>query len=344
MKNVEAELLIFCTWTYFTPEGQSAAGARAISIRDLRTFLAIAEMGSFAAAARVVRRTQSAVSMQMRALETELGVTLFDRTRRPPALNDNGRAFIAKATAAVEAYERLFEARAGSEAIEGHLRLGAVPSVITGMMPPALAALRRKYPGLHIALSMGLSADLVERVRRGKLDAAIVSELRDPGTGLKWAPYAREPLVLIAPGNAPDLAAEELIARYPFIRYSRQAWVGQLIDQVLEQRRLKVNETMALDTLEAVAAMVAAGLGVSIVPARSVGPPLPPAVRQVPLRGRLVHRDIGLLSREAPSKAVLIDALLGELKSLVESAPAGGASARPRRKTKRGTPASLKKR
>src|ERR1700679_2000457 len=104
-----------------------------MSIRDIRTFLAIAESGSFAAASRAVRRTQSAVTVQMRALEAEFGVVLFDRTRRPPALSPGGRAFLPRAIEAVEAYDRLHQVSSDA-VVEGHLRLGVVPSVITGIM------------------------------------------------------------------------------------------------------------------------------------------------------------------------------------------------------------------
>src|SRR5258708_6623390 len=137
-----------------------------MSIRDLKTFLAIADCGSFASAARVVHRTQSAVTAQVKALEDDLGVQLFDRSKRPPLLTDAGRAFVSKTAEVVQAYELLFR-EAGGAAIEGRMRLGAVSTLITGRLPRGLVALRAKYPRLRIELTMGPSADLVEKVRRG---------------------------------------------------------------------------------------------------------------------------------------------------------------------------------
>jgi DNA-binding transcriptional LysR family regulator len=239
-----------------------------VSIRDLKTFLAIAEGGSFASAARAVRRTQSAVSTQMKALEEELGIDLFDRSKRPPLLTDAGRAFVPKIADVVQAYELLFQRTAGSE-LEGRIRLGSVPTLITGRLPRALMALRSKYPRLRIELTMGLSADLVEKLRRGALDAALISEWQEGSAELQWTPFAREPLVLIAPPDAPPRRAEELVTTLPFIRYTREAWVGHLIDLFLKKRRLKVDEVMTLDTLEAITTMVHHGLGVSIVPHRT---------------------------------------------------------------------------
>jgi DNA-binding transcriptional LysR family regulator len=287
-----------------------------MSIRHLRTLLAIAERGSFAAAARNIHLTESAVSMQMKALELELGIALFDRSKRPPVLTDAGRALLPEARQLVGGYERLSRRTEASQPVEGHLRLGAVPSVITGILPGAIAALRQRHPGVHVEIAMALSAELVERMGRRNLDAAIVSELGKVPQGLAWSPFAREPLVLIAPPDAPDRGGGELLARYPFIRYTRQAWVGRLIHATMKRRRIKVVETMTLDTLEAVTAMVSHGLGVSIVPDRGPGVSFAFPVRTVALPGPAVHRVVGLLQPQRHTKAPLADALLAELTAL----------------------------
>ncbi|MBW3096441.1 LysR family transcriptional regulator [Pseudohoeflea coraliihabitans] len=290
-----------------------------MSIRDIKTFLAVVETGSFAGAARAVRRTQSSVTVQIRSLENHLGVELFDRSKRPPVLSDAGRRFVDKAQAAADAYDRLFHGNAVAP-VEGHLVLGVVPSAITGIMPKALTALRAKYPQLHIQLSMGLSADLVERVRQGGLDAAIVSDLVQGGAGLEWEPFLSEPLVLIAPTYVPTRSAEEIVTSYPFIRYSRQAWVGELIDEFLRKRRLRVSELMVLDTLEAITTMVHHGLGVSVVPQRGAFDPLGLPVRRFTFSGQPTHRTIGLVRLSENPKAALAATLLGELQNLSKDA------------------------
>lgn len=305
-------------------------GSGLVSIRDLKTFLAIAESGSFVSAARVVHRTQSAVTAQMKALEEELGIHLFDRSKRPPRLTDAGRAFVSKTADVVQAYERLFQEGSDSE-VEGRLRLGAVPTLITGRLPRALVALRAKYPRLRIELTMGLSADLVEKVRRGVLDAAFISEMRKRSSGLQWIPFAYEPLVLIAPLDAPERSAEELVTTLPFIRYTREAWVGLLIDRFLKQRQIKVDEVMTLDTLEAITAMVHYGLGVSIVPHRGTSDPLALPVQRLSFAGRTIYRAIGLVQGADNPKAALAETLLKELgtfgPAINEAPKKGGKSA-----------------
>ncbi len=259
--------------------------------------------------------------MQMKALEEELGLALFDRSKRPPALTEAGRSLLPEAKELVGGYERLARRKDEMQPVEGQLRLGAVPSVITGILPGAIAAMRRKHPGVHVEIAMALSAELVERVGRRRLDAAVVSELSKVPSGLLWLPFAREPLVLIAPPDAPDRPAGELLASYPFIRYTRQAWVGRLIHATMKRRRIKVTETMTLDTLEAVTAMVSHGLGVSIVPDRGRGVAFAFPVRAVPLPGPAVHRVVGLLRPDNHAKASLAEALLAELATLAARDP-----------------------
>ena len=287
-----------------------------MSIRDLKTFLLIAESGSFGGAARAIYRTQSAVTAQVQALEEQLGIRLFDRTSRPPKLTAAGRAFIPHAREAVSAYDALFQ-NPGEIDLRGNLRLGVVPSVMTGLTPRVLVLLGERHPGLHIELEMGLSAELVGKVERGLLDVALISDPLEARLSLNWSPFLREPLVLIAPVDAPQKNAVELLGSYPFMRYTNQAWVGKLIERVLRQKRLRVRETMVLNTLEAIISMVHAGLGVSIVPMRLVEPPGSPLVRSVPLPGPTVFRTLGLIEIANHAKSALSLTLLNALKDVV---------------------------
>ena len=293
-----------------------------MTIRYLKTFIAISERGSFAAAARYLNLTQSAISMQMKTLEEDLACKLFDRSKRPPQFTEAGRVLIPKARAAIHAFEQLTvdEGSTDPNLIAGKVRIGAVPSVMTGMMPKALVALKAKHPRLHVELTMGLSADLVEQVATGKVNAAVLSDLHAQQDGLNWVPFAREPLILIVPVDAPDKSPEQYLKSYPFIRYTRQAWVGQLIDRLLKQCHFSVDEVMTLDTLEAITSMVYHGLGVSIIPSRIVETPLPLPVRQIALPKPVVSRVLGLLEHRDNELSGATNALLSELKHLVETA------------------------
>jgi DNA-binding transcriptional LysR family regulator len=129
--------------------------------------------------------------------------------------------------------------------------------------------------------------------------------------------------VLIVPLDAPDHSAEQLLASYPFIRYTRAAWVGKLIDRYIKRRRLPVNETMMLDTLEAITTMVHYGLGVSIVPLRCATAAIDLPVRRIAFKGASAQRVLGLVQSVGHPKATLVGALLSELKSASASGAAG---------------------
>lgn len=285
-----------------------------MSIRDLQTFLAIVETGSFVGAARTMYRTQSAITAQIQGLEDRIGTKLFDRTTRPPTLTSAGHHFLERATDVVTRYNQLFDHT--NPQIHGNLRLGVVPSIITGLVPRALVLLRTRHPALLVELSMGLSAELVGQVRRNELDAALISDPLEPRLGVRWSPFMREPLVLIAPSDVPTLGAQALLNAYPYIRYSRKAWVGGLIERVLRQKRLMVRETMVLDTLEATLSMVHAGLGVSIVPMLLVEPLRSLPVRSVALPGAVVYRRLGLVEPMDHTKSELSSTLLSVFQSI----------------------------
>lgn len=284
-----------------------------MSIRDLRTLIAIAELGSFAAASRAVSRTQPAITMQIKALEAQFGVALFDRTRRPPILSQNGRAFLSRAREIVDAYDQLY--KLGFEhAAKAELNLGVVPSVITGIVPRALRLLRKRDSAIQVELTMGLSRELVERVEKGQLDAAIVSDFEPANSSMEWLPFAQEPFVLIAPMDAAAMPAEEMIRAYPYIRYSCKAWLAQRIDAFLKQRNLVVDEGMTLDTLEAITTMVHHGLGVSVVPQRACGNPAAMPVKHVAFACPTVSRIIGIVVVPGNAKRPLIELLLEVIK------------------------------
>ncbi len=277
-------------------------------LKYLRTLVAIASYGGFSAAGEALGLTQSAVSLHVRALEEALGVELFDRRRRPPRLNARGAAAVERAREIVRLCQA-FDAAIAPDAVSGVLELGAVPTVLSGVLPDALARLRAAHADLGVHLTSGMSRELAAAVRRARLDAAIVSEpIGGPGE-LHWYPVDAEPLMAIAPAGTPGESDRELLAAGPFIRLRRYAWAGRLIDAELRARGIAVRTTMEVDSLEAVSLMVSRGLGVSVAPRRSIGEPFPPGIRSAPFGDPPVRRVIGLVERADNPKSGLVGAL-----------------------------------
>jgi len=283
-----------------------------MDLRHLRSLLAIAELGSFAAAAQAVGLTQSAVSLHIKALEQELGTALFDRRHRPPLLSPAGRALVARARQIVDLCDDIRATIVGGE-LAGSLELGAVPTALASILPRALSDFQAAHPRVHIRVVSGLSAELAARVRRGELDVAVVTEPQQSLEGLVWHEFLRERLVVIAPAELTGESDRELLESRPFIQFSRRTWAGELIDRHLRQRRINVRIGMEIDSLEAIWAMVRHGLGVSVVPLGPVRPPCE-GLRLLPLGRPPQERPIGIVERSGNPRARLVQGLLVELR------------------------------
>ncbi len=286
-----------------------------MSIKALRTLLAIARQGSFAAAGTAIGLTPSAVSLQIRGLERQLDLRLFERRGRIPRLTPEGHAAVARAQEIVRLYDEMPATLAATGEIAGTLMLGAIPTTLTGFLPDALARLRTRHPRLRVRLIAGLSAELAAAVERGELDAALTTEpMERLSPDLAWTSVAEEPLAVIAPPGARGRDDKTLLESHPLIRFNRRAWAGRLIDAELRRRKIAVVEGMELDSLEAIARMVSRGLGASIVPARLASLPEAKRLRVVPFGKPPVIRVVGLIERPGTPRAPLIQALLATLR------------------------------
>jgi len=290
-----------------------------VSIRRLRTLIAVQDKGSFSAAADAVFISHAAVSQQMKSLEADFQVTLFDRSHRSPKLNHTGQELVAKARILVEDYDRMVKALSGDSTLAGEVSIGALPTTMTGLVPATMTALKARYDQVHVRIVPGLSADLLTQVDRRMLDAAIISEPVYLSGHLQWRHIADEPLVVIAPIETKTDDPVRLLATMPFIRFTRQAWVGHLIDEWLLKNKIKVSESMELDTLEAISSMVFHGLGVSIVPRPSLPSPNPLPLKQLPLQPNPPTRRLGLLSRTDTPQFILIEQVLAEIRHVISA-------------------------
>jgi DNA-binding transcriptional LysR family regulator len=202
-------------------------------------------------------------------------VNLFDRSRRPPVLNAAGHALVPKARDALRAYDELARSVGGDDVLSGELVIGAMPLIMTGLVPKLMSALRRIYPELRIHVVPAHAAQQMPQLERGLVDTGLITQPPSVPDHLEYRPFAAEPLILLAPPDCPPAPPRELLARYPFIRFDRNQWVGQLIDNWLRAENIQVNEMMELDTIESVSNMVYFDLGITIVPAPCVSPPNP---------------------------------------------------------------------
>ena len=287
-----------------------------MEIRYLRTLMAIADAGSFAVAAQRLLLTPSAVSMQMRALEKKFRTVLFDHSRRPPLLNERGWQIAQDAARVVAQYDALMDAVVVTKGqLVGSLRLGVLHSMTTSVLPRALARLHGEHPALRIVIESGVSPDLKSRLLQGQLDAVVATQADRLEIGLVEQTIYSEELKLIAPKRWGHASARKHLAARPFIRFNGMMGVGRLIAEALDSRDLAVNEIMSLDSIAAIAMMVALELGVAIVPDNSIPDSVRERLAVIPLDAPPTFRRIALVTKKKTRSMASIEAVHRHLKA-----------------------------
>jgi DNA-binding transcriptional LysR family regulator len=293
-----------------------------MTIRLLRTLVAIAEAKTFSAAADVVHVTHAAVSQQMQTLEADLGVSLFNRSTRTPELTPVAHEIVRKARKLIADYDNLVPSVMADGGLNGVVSLGVLRTTLTGLTPRAMAVLKAKFPNIGLRIRPGLTGTLLPEIERGNLDAAIVTKPHLMPPGIRFRELANEPMQLIAAkeeaGNDPIM----LLTSRPFIRFNRSAVLGTLIDNWILSKRLQVSETMELDSPEAITSMVQANLGVSIVPDLAVKGQDGSVVKRLPLGDDAPRRCLGLAYHKDQIKAQMIEELFSALEQVIEDAKA----------------------
>jgi DNA-binding transcriptional LysR family regulator len=285
----------------------------------LRTLIAVHDHKTFSAAADAVCITHAAVSQQMRALEDQWNMQLFDRSRRTPQLTPTGRALVARARDVVRAYDQMVPAVLGDTGEQGEISLGALPTTLAALVPATLSLLKAAYPQVHVRLHPGLSNRLVADVERGALDVALITRPQTLRPALAFKEVADEPVQLLAAREVDCDDPFRLLRERPFIRFNRAAVVGHMIETWLQTKGMKVNESMELDGMEAIASMVYANLGVSLVPKSCVPPANPLPLKRLPLGPDAPVRKLGFVYFADTPRARIIDALHRLSRSVVET-------------------------
>ncbi|KQQ41138.1 LysR family transcriptional regulator [Methylobacterium sp. Leaf125] len=228
-----------------------------LEIDLLRAFVAVAETGSFTAAADVVHRSQSAVSQKVLRLEEILGKRVFDRTSRRLGLTRDGERLLVSARQILELNDAMLRAFRAPPA-SGTLRLGVSEDFIPGQLPKLLARFGRLHPGVHIDLMTGLSCTLLEAYDADRLDAVIAKR---SGAAPRGRVIWREPLVwLAAADHQPDFNQPARL-----VMLAAPCSYRDLMITALDSVRRDWVAACTASSLMGVQAAVAGGLGVTLL-------------------------------------------------------------------------------
>ena len=281
----------------------------------LKSFVAVVDHGSMAAAARLLNITPAAVAQQIRTLEREFGAPLIARAGRSVHVTEPGARILQRARDLLRDVADL-RTVANDDSTAGELRLGAGTNQLTGILPDVLARMVALYPRIQVYVQPGYSPDLYRAVERGELDAAVVLEAPfDLPKTCGWELLREEPLVVLAPRAMAGRDPHALLASEPLIRYDRTQWGGRLAEQYLQRAGIVPNERFELNALNAIAVMVDRGLGVSLVPDWARPWPEGLSVVSLPLPLPSEPRRIGVVWSRASIRSRLVSAFLREAQA-----------------------------
>ncbi|HMD31263.1 MAG TPA: LysR substrate-binding domain-containing protein, partial [Candidatus Acidoferrales bacterium] len=277
-----------------------------MELRQLRYFCAIAETGSFSRAAQQVHVSQPSLSQQIRKLEDEFGARLFDRLGRSVRLTELGQAFLPRARAVLRDLEAARgEVNERKAATDGPVCVGVIPTIAPYFLPPLLAVFLRKYPRVRLTVVEEITPMLLERLRAGSVDVAVVAlPLNVRGSEFEAVPLAVENLFAVLPrGHA--LAGRRKISLddlhdEPFLLLRDGHCFRETAVAACKRARLHPQIVFETGQFSSILSMVSAGLGVSIVPAMAVEKR--PGCRFIPLADERAARTIGAVTLKGRSR------------------------------------------
>ena len=232
-----------------------------LSSQEIAAFLAVADEGSFSAAARRLGCVQSNVTARIRSLEARLGARLFDRGRRGAEPTAAGKALLQRARLAVDLLTEGAQAVRDQAAGRTVLRLGSMESTAAVRLPPVLLRARERAPGLQLQLSTGTTDELIRGVLERRLDAAFVAEGTDLPE-LETRALFRERLVLV---EEAELQAGREAAR-PLLAFRQGCTYRSVAEGWLRASGRSPVEIMDFGTIDGIVGCVAVGLGIAVLP------------------------------------------------------------------------------
>lgn len=282
-----------------------------LSSRQLRAFVALAEEKHFTRAAQRCHLTQPAFSALIRAIEDAAGMRLFDRSTRHVELTAEGRVLDASARRLLTDFDLVMEGlRDHAERRRGRVAVAALPSLAAGWLPPILAEFHRDYPGIALSLRDALLDPCLDMVQSGEVDFALASRRADMSDlDSEFLHADRFHVVCRADHALAAHAAVTLaqVSKWPIIQLARNSSVRQHLDVALGRRKMR--PIVEVEHLATVTGLVAAGLGVSIVPGMTLFHFRRPGLVILPLSGKAPTRSLYLVKRSGRTLPVAAQTL-----------------------------------
>src|SRR5213080_1299207 len=270
-----------------------------MEIHQLRYFVAVANEGNFSRAAAKVRVAQPSLSQQIRKLEAEVDQPLFDRLPRSVVLTEAGRCLLDYARqilASIGDARRSVDELKGK--IAGDVAVGAIPTIAPYVLPELVVTFQKHYPEVTLEIVEDVTEGITRRVEAGELDVAIASTCQQSPT-LRRESLGNEPLLALVP-EGHSLAKQTMVTlddlkSQRFLLLHEMHCLSQQVNHLLESRRLRPEIALAGSQLTTIANMVAAEIGISIVPQMMVKHQAIPGCVSLPFAPPVPERELNFL-------------------------------------------------
>lgn len=284
-----------------------------INFKLLGTFLAVAENASFRKAADQTHLSLPAVSMQIKQLEDQLGVALFQRTTRKVDLTQAGEQLMISARKAMAEIDAgLVQIQHAVDVQQGHLSFGCVPTVAGSRLPQILLKFSKKYPGISVRVRELAHQELLEAVRRREVDFGIGPVPEKKGE-LDFSPIFVDEYFALLPkafhdGGRAGISLREL-AKMPMLTLSNSTLFRNHLDSVLKANDVETELNYEFTHVSTLIAMAEAGLGIAVLPRIAI--PRKTPLKAVRITGPAISRTIAIITIRghslSPAAARLVD-------------------------------------
>ena len=290
-----------------------------MTLTELRYIVAVARERHFGRAAEACFVSQPTLSVAIKKLEEELDVKIFERGANEVSVTPLGEEIVRQAQSVIEQASAIKEiAKRGKDPLAGALRLGIIYTIGPYLLPELVKGVIEKHPQMPLMLQENFTVKLLEMLRTGELDCAIMAE-PFPDTGLAIAPLYDEPFVVAVPAAHPfaqrqEISAEELKSETMLLLGTGHCFRDHVLEVCPEFARFSsdaegIRKSFEGSSLETIKHMVASGMGVTVVPSLSVPAQPPTHLRYIPFEGTPPSRRVVLAWRRTFTRYEAIAAL-----------------------------------
>ncbi len=295
-----------------------------VSLRQVRSFLAVARVKSFTRAASILNVTQPALTMQIRRLEEALGVTLFDRDTRSVELTRVARDLIPAFERTLQDFDAALEsARDIATQERGIVRLAALPSVAAGVLPDAILGFRKKRPNVIFDLRDVIAGQVLNLVQSEQVDFGVMGGMVK-AADVETVFEARDRLHVVYPKGHPigrlKTVTPVALSEFPLILMQRDTSVRAVVDAGFQSLGLMPKTTCEAIYMMTAVGMVRAGLGLTILPGSAREIKAEPGLLSKPIDDPSFTRPVSIIKRSGRTLPPLSEAFLEHLSVCLRAA------------------------